>query len=152
MASSFATPLSHWIGFHLALLLLLVAKFLYSRWGLSAVPGGARSRRQQRNAVAATVMWAAAALALAVFLFRTLGTTAAIQFLSGYAIEETLSTNKLFVFLLLFRVFGVPATGALLIPCPYPRDGSGLLSQNLSLQGSRGREVGGQRGRRSSHL
>jgi hypothetical protein len=49
------------------------------------------SRRQQRNAVAATVMWAAAALALAVFLFRTLGTTAAIQFLSGYAIEETLS-------------------------------------------------------------
>jgi tellurite resistance protein TerC len=85
-------------------------------------------------------MWAAAALALAVFLFRALGTTAAIQFLSGYAIEETLSIDNLFVFLLLFRVFGVPETfqprvlfwgvlGAVLMRGGFIAGGLGLLSR-----------------------
>jgi tellurite resistance protein TerC len=140
MASSFATPLSHWLGFHLALLLLLAAEFAYSRWGLSSVPGDARSRRQHRNAIAATMMWVAAALALALFLFRTLGTTAATQFLAGYAIEETLSIDNLFVFLLLFRVFGVPETfqprvlfwgvlGAILMRGGFIAGGLGLLSR-----------------------
>ena len=104
------TPISHWIGFHLVLLLLLAAELIFSRWGLSVCIGEARTRRQHRNAIAATAMWTAAALALAWFFFHTLGSAPATQFLAGYAIEESLSVDNLFVFLLLFRVFQIPET------------------------------------------
>ncbi len=103
------TPLSHWIAFHLALLILLGAEFVFSRWRLAALPPEARPARQHRNAIAATVMWVAAALAFAGYIFLTLGSTSATQFLAGYAIEESLSIDNLFVFLLLFRVFCIPA-------------------------------------------
>ncbi len=101
---------SEWVGFHLALLVLLGLELLYSRWGLSALAPKARAQRQHRNAVAATVMWVAAALAFAVYVFRTMGGPPATQFLAGYAIEESLSIDNLFVFLLLFRVFRISPT------------------------------------------
>jgi tellurite resistance protein TerC len=104
------TPLSHWLAFHLALFLLLAAELFYSRLGLSACIGPERTRRQHRNAIAATLMWVAAAFAFAAYLFHTLGSPAATQFLAGYAIEESLSIDNLFVFLLLFRVFTIPDT------------------------------------------
>lgn len=102
------TPLSHWYGFHLGLLILLVAELVFSRFGLAALPPAARVARQHRNAIAATVMWLAAALALAAFLHHTQGAAPATQFLAGFAIEESLSIDNLFVFLLLFRVFTIP--------------------------------------------
>jgi tellurite resistance protein TerC len=105
-----ATPLSHWIVFHLALLALLAAELAYSRTGLSVLTGEARAQRQHRNAVRATVMWVTAALAFAAYALHALGSAAAIQFLAGYSIEESLSIDNLFVFLLLFRVFAIPAT------------------------------------------
>ncbi len=104
------TSLSHWLAFHLALLLLLAAELVYARWGLKKLAPAARARRQHRNAIAATVMWTAAALALGAYFLVTLGHPAATQFLAGYAIEESLSIDNLFVFLLLFRVFGIPET------------------------------------------
>ncbi len=104
------TPLSHWLGFHAALLILLLAELIFSRFGLAALPAPDRAARQHRNAIAATVMWFAAALALAAIFHRILGPTAASQFLAGYSIEESLSVDNLFVFLLLFRVFSIPAT------------------------------------------
>jgi tellurite resistance protein TerC len=133
-----ATPLSHWLGFHLALLILLAAELLYSRWGLSSCVGELRTRRQHRNAIAATVMWIAAALAFAGYLLVTLGHPAATQFLAGYAIEESLSIDNLFVFLLLFRVFQIPETfqprvlfwgvlGAILLRGVFIAAGLGLL-------------------------
>jgi tellurite resistance protein TerC len=103
------TPASHWLGFHVALLLLLAVELVFSRWGLARLPAEARPARQQRNAVVATCMWVAAALAFAVFVWHTLGTVSSSQFLAGYAIEEALSIDNLFVFLLLFRVFAIPA-------------------------------------------
>jgi tellurite resistance protein TerC len=102
------TPTSHWIAFHAALVLLLAAELIFSRYGLAALPPDARAARQHRNAIVATVMWVAAALALAAYLFHALGGAAATQFLAGYAIEESLSIDNLFVFLLLFRVFAIP--------------------------------------------
>ena len=96
-----ATPISYWIGFHLALLLLLAAELFYasrqSRLG----------RNPHRTALAATALWIAAALALAAFLHHALGPAASVQYLSGYAIEESLSIDNLFVFLLLFRLFQI---------------------------------------------
>ncbi len=92
-------PLSHWIGFHLFILLLLVAEFLYVRH-----QGPAKTHS---SSIAATVLWVTAALAFAFFILRTLGGHAATQYLAGYAIEEALSIDNLFVFLLLFRLFDI---------------------------------------------
>ncbi len=103
------TPLTHWLAFHAGLIVLLTAELIFSRFGLAALAPEARTRRQHRNAVAATVMWVAAALVLAAFLHHTLGAPSATQFLAGYAIEEALSIDNLFVFLLLFRIFSIPA-------------------------------------------
>jgi len=94
-----ATPISHWIGFHLFILALLAAELIYARR-----QGPAKT---YSTAVAATILWIAAALAFALFLFHTLGALATTQYLAGYTIEESLSVDNLFVFLLLFRVFGI---------------------------------------------
>lgn len=95
------TPLSHWIGFHVALLILLAAELIYARRQVRL------GRDPHRTAIAATALWIAAALALAVFVRQTLGTTSSIQYLAGYALEESLSIDNLFVFLLLFRLFQI---------------------------------------------
>jgi tellurite resistance protein TerC len=94
-----ATPLSHWIGFHLFLLVLLGAEHLYVR--------RQDPRKTYSTAVAATIFWVVAAIAFALFIFHSLGGQSTTQYLAGYAIEESLSIDNLFVFLLLFRVFNI---------------------------------------------
>jgi tellurite resistance protein TerC len=98
-----ATPISHWIGFHLFLLVLLAFEFFYARRRTPA-PSPAKAHR---TAVVSTVLWIAAALAFAIFVFYSLGSESAVQYLAGYAIEESLSIDNLFVFLLLFRLFQI---------------------------------------------
>jgi tellurite resistance protein TerC len=93
------TPISHWIGFHLFVLILLGMELIYvRRQGPSKV---------HSTAVAATILWVAAALAFALFIFHNLGSQSATQYVAGYAIEESLSVDNLFVFLILFRVFNI---------------------------------------------
>jgi tellurite resistance protein TerC len=98
----------NWLAFHAALLLLLGAELLFSRLGAARLAPEARSRRQHRNAIAATVMWVAAAALFAVYVWLDMGHGLATQFVASYAIEESLSIDNLFVFLLLFRIFRVP--------------------------------------------
>lgn len=93
------TPISHWIGFHLCVFALLALELIYVRW---QGPGRVRS-----TSVAATVMWVVAALAFGLFILQTLGGDAATQYLAGYAVEESLSIDNLFVFLLLFSLFKI---------------------------------------------
>jgi tellurite resistance protein TerC len=94
-----ATPISHWVGFHLFILILLGMELVYARR-----QGPARTHT---TAVAATILWVTAALAFALFLFHTMGSESTTQYLAGYAIEESLSIDNLFVFLILFRVFNI---------------------------------------------
>ncbi len=94
-----ATPLSYWIGFHLFIFLLLGMELLYAR---RQGPG-----RTHSTSVAATILWIVAALTFALFVFGTMGSRSATQYLAGYAIEESLSVDNLFVFLILFRVFQI---------------------------------------------
>jgi tellurite resistance protein TerC len=101
-----ATPLSHWIGFHLVLILLLAIELVYARRSANQPPLRTPASAR-RTAIAATALWIAAALAFAAFLHHTLGGTASIQYLAGYALEESLSIDNLFVFLLLFRFFQI---------------------------------------------
>jgi tellurite resistance protein TerC len=94
-----ATPISHWVGFHVYVLILLGIDLIYAR-----STGRARTHAAT---VAITILWVAAALAFAVFIFRTMGAESATQYLAGYAIEESLSIDNLFVFLILFRAFNI---------------------------------------------
>src|SRR5271170_5192551 len=94
-----ATPLSYWIGFHLFIFLLLGMELFYVRRQGAA--------KVHATSVAATILWIAAALVFALFIFRTMGGQSATQYLAGYAIEESLSVDNLFVFLILFRVFQI---------------------------------------------
>jgi tellurite resistance protein TerC len=126
-----ATPISHWIGFHLFIFALLALELVYVRRRGPA--------KTHSTAVAATILWVTAALAFALFLFRTLGAEPTTQYLAGYAIEESLSVDNLFVFLLLFRAFKIaPAhqpkvlfwgvAGAILMRGAFIAAGLGLLT------------------------
>jgi tellurite resistance protein TerC len=131
-----ATPISLWIGFHLFLLVLLACEFFYARRRTSP-PSPAKAHR---TAIVSTVLWIAAALAFALFVFYTLGSESAVQYLAGYAIEESLSIDNLFVFLLLFRLFQIQplkqprvlfwgVLGAILMRGAFIAAGIGLLDR-----------------------
>ena len=124
------TPLSHWIGFHAVLILLLALEWLMAQ----------RVREPHRRALYATVLWVAASLTFAAFVWRSLHATAATQYLAGYAIEEALSVDNLFVFLLLFGIFKIPesrqqkvlfwgVTGAMIMRGAFIAAGIGLLAR-----------------------
>jgi tellurite resistance protein TerC len=101
-----ATPLSHWIGFHLALLVLLGLELAVARRKTNQPP--LRTHQSaHRTAVFSTALWVAAALALAVYVYFFLGSTASVQYLAGYVLEESMSIDNLFVFLILFRIFRI---------------------------------------------
>ena len=61
-----------------------------------------------REAMAWTAFWIALAAAFAVGVHFWYGKTKALEFVTGYVIEESLSVDNLFVFLLIFNYFKVP--------------------------------------------
>ena len=138
--SGWWTSYADWAGFHAGLVALLGFEFAFSRWGLKRLEPEAKARRQHRNAVWATALWVAAALGFAGWVWHAMGSVSATQFIAGYAIEESLSIDNLFVFLLLFRVFRIPATyqprvlfwgvlGAILMRGGFIAAGLGLLEK-----------------------
>ena len=62
-----------------------------------------------REALIWSVAWIALAAIFAVIVFFWHGRTPALEFITGYVIELSLSVDNLFVFLLIFRFFQVPA-------------------------------------------
>ena len=61
-----------------------------------------------KEAVAWSAVWIGLALAFAALVAYKRGAGTALQFLTGYIIEESLSVDNLFVFLLVFSYFAVP--------------------------------------------
>jgi tellurite resistance protein TerC len=122
------TPLSHWLWFHVALVALLAAEYALHL----AVPD------TRRKAIYAIALWTTAALVLAAVLVPDYHALGAQQYLAGYALEQSLSIDNLFVFLLLFRLFRIPAVrqpkvlfwgvaGAILMRGAFIAGGLGLL-------------------------
>jgi tellurite resistance protein TerC len=62
-----------------------------------------------RQALTWTLVWVGLALAFAAGIFFRLGPGKALEFLTGYVIEESLSVDNIFVFLVIFSYFAVPA-------------------------------------------
>ncbi|HEX3569621.1 MAG TPA: TerC/Alx family metal homeostasis membrane protein [Acidobacteriaceae bacterium] len=96
-----STPLSYWIGFHVVLIVLLAAELIYAR-------RRARLKLSQHHTeVVITILWVGVAFLLAGFVYFTLGHGSAVEYIASYALEESLSIDNLFVFLLLFRAFHI---------------------------------------------
>jgi tellurite resistance protein TerC len=62
-----------------------------------------------REALLWTAFWVSLAAVFCGGVWYFLGQEKALEFMAGYLIEESLSMDNLFVFLLVFRYFGVPA-------------------------------------------
>jgi tellurite resistance protein TerC len=93
-------PIWKWVFFNVFVLAML------------ALDLGVVHRRKHeikfKEAVAWSAVWIGLALVFATLVACQRGAGTALQFLTGYIIEESLSVDNLFVFLLVFSYFAVP--------------------------------------------
>lgn len=89
-----------WIIFNAAILLLLFID-------LAVINRGGRVL-SFKQALTSSAGWILLALGFAVFVHWWMGATKSLEFITGYLIEESLSVDNLFVFILLFNYFKVP--------------------------------------------
>jgi len=89
-----------WILFNLFAVGMLVLDLLvFHRRGHSV---------RSREALAWSAMWIGLAAAFAGLVFFWQGRQVALEFVTGYVLELSLSVDNLFIFLLIFRYFSVP--------------------------------------------
>jgi tellurite resistance protein TerC len=89
-----------WIGFNVfvALMLLLDLGVLHRNARVMSM----------KEAFAWSVFWIGLAGGFAVFVYFWHGGRSALEFITGYVVEESMSVDNLFVFLVLFQYFRVP--------------------------------------------
>jgi tellurite resistance protein TerC len=90
-----------WLAFNLGVLLALALD-------LGLLRRRPRAIRVQ-EALAETALWVTLAAAFALGIYFWKGRSSALEFTAGYLVEESLSIDNLFVFLLIFRYFRVPS-------------------------------------------
>ncbi|MBL0939714.1 MAG: TerC family protein [Gemmatimonadaceae bacterium] len=93
-------PVSWWIGFN-ALVLFLLALDL-----------GVFNRKAHavsvREALGWSALWISLAIGFGVWVGQTLGRQSMLEFYAGYLVEQALSVDNLFVFILIFGYFRIP--------------------------------------------
>jgi tellurite resistance protein TerC len=89
-----------WVLFNLFVIAMLALDLF--------VVGRRRRELRFREAIAWSALWVALALAFALVVYFWQGRTPALQFVTGYIIEVSMSADNLFLFLLIFRFFNVP--------------------------------------------
>lgn len=92
--------IAFWVSFHIAVLLILLVDSFWLQRG--------ENQPSTRTSVLWTLLLVLLSLGFAAFLYWDRGHQAALEFISGYTIELSLSVDNLFVFLLLFKSFGLP--------------------------------------------
>ena len=88
-----------WVVFNAGVLVLLALDLLVFHRKPRAI--------KFREAVAWSIFWVLLAAAFAVLVCLRGGSQKALEFTTGYIIEESLSIDNLFIFLLIFRFFKV---------------------------------------------
>lgn len=100
MTESVGSPL-FWAGFTVFVLLMLALDLgVFHR---TAHEVG------HREALGWVLIWVSLAISFNVLLYFWFGSQRALEFLTGYIIEYSLSMDNIFVFILLFRYFAVPS-------------------------------------------
>jgi tellurite resistance protein TerC len=92
-------PIAYWIGFHAVVLVLIVLDL--------AVLGRGEASTQTRRNFLFFLFLLALATCLGIWIGHVDGHQTGLEFASGYLIELSLSIDNLFVFLLMFRSFGL---------------------------------------------
>jgi tellurite resistance protein TerC len=92
---------SFWIIFNISILSLLVLDLFVFNKGNKVVT--------TKSALIWSAFWVGLAMAFNVFVYFWKGREAAELFFTGYVIEESLSVDNLFVFMLIFSYFRVPS-------------------------------------------
>ena len=92
--------IAFWIIFNAAILVLLFLDMAVWNRGGRVIPF--------KRALLATAVWIGLALGFALLVHRWMGPGKSLEFITGYLLEESLSVDNLFVFILLFSYFKVP--------------------------------------------
>lgn len=95
------TPLYLWVGFNIFVLVMLALDLFVFHRNAHEV--------KVKEALLFSLFWIALAMVFNVILWWWRGSEVALQFLTGYLIEKSLSVDNIFVFLLIFSYFAVPA-------------------------------------------
>ncbi|HUJ30303.1 MAG TPA: TerC/Alx family metal homeostasis membrane protein [Candidatus Acidoferrum sp.] len=93
------TPIHVWVVFGIVVAVALAIDVLAFRHRVITL----------RSALFQSACWIGLAAAFDCWLYFALGLRPSLDFLAGYLIEKSLSLDNLFVFLVIFRAFGVPA-------------------------------------------
>ena len=94
-----ATSIYFWIGFNLFILLMLALDlFVFNRKA---------HRISVKEATIWSAVWISLALLFDLFILFRFGKVKALEFLTGYVIEKSLSMDNIFVFILIFSFFSV---------------------------------------------
>jgi len=94
--------LTHWIGFNFIIFSLLgIDLYRFFRFPHPI---------KIKEALLTSAVWISFALIFNIWIYFTFGPQPALNFFTGYLLEETLSIDNLFIFLLLFSHFKVPET------------------------------------------
>ena len=89
-----------WVGFNAFVLAMLALDLFVFHRDAHEV--------KVKEALLLSVFWIALALAFNAIIWWWQGTEVALQFLTGYLIEKSLSVDNIFVFLVIFSYFAVP--------------------------------------------
>lgn len=92
-------PVAYWIGFHVVVLALIVCDLAVLNRGTARTGTGSN--------LAFVVFLLSLAAAFGIWLSHVGGSQTGLEFASGYLIELSLSVDNLFVFLVMFRAFGL---------------------------------------------
>src|SRR5271154_6959568 len=94
-------PVSFWVLFHVVL------------FGFLALDLGVFHRNPHevstREAVTWSVVWIVVALIFNAGIYHYMGPERGLEFFTGYVIERALSIDNIFVFVVIFSFFSVPA-------------------------------------------
>jgi tellurite resistance protein TerC len=89
-----------WIGFHVFVFFMLALDLGVFNKKAHRIP--------VKEAVIWTSVWISLAMLFSVFVLFEFGKTKALEFLTGYVIEYSLSVDNIFVFIMIFSYFAVP--------------------------------------------
>jgi tellurite resistance protein TerC len=88
-----------WLGFHIFIFIMLALDLGVFHKKIHKVP--------VKEAVIWSIVWISLALLFNIFVYFEFGPTKALEFLTGYVIEYSLSVDNIFVFILIFSYFAV---------------------------------------------
>ena len=95
------TSIYFWIGFHVFIFIMLALDLGVFHKHTHKVP--------VKEAVIWSMVWISLAIVFNVFVYLEFGKTKALEFLTGYVIEYSLSVDNIFIFILIFSYFAVKA-------------------------------------------